>query len=108
MYSIKFIVTLFSENFEFVRRPRKLSSREYFLIYSKWKRYCTICEAKTKMLISCAVTAKLICVFGFVHLYMQTVDFFVCGFIWLRPRFDKLRCVYMFMIVQVPGQCFYI
>ena len=32
---------------------------------SKKKRACTICVAKTKMLISCAVTAQLICVFVF-------------------------------------------
>ena len=31
------------------------------------KRDCTICVAKTKVLISCAVTVKLICVFVFIY-----------------------------------------
>ena len=31
------------------------------------KRDCTICVAKTKVLISCAVTAQLICTFGFAY-----------------------------------------
>ena len=33
----------------------------------KKKRDCTICVAKTKTLISCAVTAQLICVFVFAY-----------------------------------------
>ena len=33
----------------------------------KWERNCTIREAKTKALISFAVTAKLICVFVFAY-----------------------------------------
>ena len=37
------------------------------------KRYCTICVAKTKALISFAVTAKLIC--GFVFVYAKKNGF---------------------------------
>ena len=33
--------------------------------FKKWD--CTICVAKTKTLISCAVTAQLICVFVFAY-----------------------------------------
>ena len=33
----------------------------------KKKRDCTICVAKTKTLVSCAVTAQLICVFVFAY-----------------------------------------
>ena len=33
----------------------------------KVKRYCTICVAKTKALISCAVAAQLICAFVFAY-----------------------------------------
>ena len=31
------------------------------------ERYCTICVAKTKTLISCAFTAELICIFVFAY-----------------------------------------
>ena len=40
--------------------------------------YCTICVAKTKELISCAVTAQLICAF-FSH--MQSVGFLMRFFL---------------------------
>ena len=37
----------------------------------KKKRYCTIRLAKTKVLISCAVTAQLICIFVFTQAKKQ-------------------------------------
>ena len=53
------------------------------------QRNCTIQEAKTKALISCAVTAQLIC--AFVS-YMQKVDFLM---MWLiedlaLPKYNKI------------------
>ena len=49
---------------------------------------CTICLAKTKALISFAVTAKLICVFVFA--YMQIVGFLTRWLILLIMHFRQL------------------
>ena len=43
---------------------RRLEASNFGL---KQKRHCTIHEVKTKALISCAVTAQLICVFVFPY-----------------------------------------
>ena len=37
------------------------------------KRVCTVLEAKTKTLISCAVAAQLICVFDFVFVKKKSI-----------------------------------
>ena len=44
-----------------------LSATVFMVLYLKKKRDCTIRVAKTKALISFAVTAKLICVFVFAY-----------------------------------------
>ena len=47
------------------RKPRK--KLEHCNFGLKKKRDCTICVAKTKVLIICAVSSQLICVFVFAY-----------------------------------------
>ena len=78
------------------------------------KRDCTICEAKTKALISFAVTAKLICIFVFAYakirfshavahfsaiIYLYLSDFCLGGFPLLLGAWDG----HCYFIVALPG-----
>ena len=51
-----------SDTNQTVQSQKKVSERRIGIIF-----YCTNCVAKTKALISFAVTAKLICVFVFAY-----------------------------------------
>ena len=57
-------------------------------------RGCTIHVAKTKGLISCAVTAQLICGFVFACMHMRKAGFLITRLIsWQKPSFgNRKRC----------------
>ena len=57
------------------------------------KRNCTICLAKTKALISCAVTAQLICGFVFAH-----------AKVWFSHEVTQMICTHTLEIATTPGQ----
>ena len=66
------------------------------------KRNCTICVAKTKTLISCAVTVQQICIFvlayakiRFSHEVVYMKDFFI---------WEKNKC-FNFNMITLVGNC---
>ena len=56
-----------------VVRKKSLNTFSLAANILKKQMYCNIHDAKTKMMISCAVTAHLICIFVFT--YMQNAGF---------------------------------
>ena len=84
-------------------QPQKMAKGLNFWIQEVNGLYCSIYAVKTKALISCAITAQLICTF-FSHI--EKVDFLMTQLIQkptYEPRHEKTKVLVYDLVRHKPG-----